>query len=68
MLAPTLPDLSKLDREALQTLLRAEHQERIATQQRLLSRESEIEHLKLLLSQMRPDAVRAQVRETRAAD
>lgn len=53
MLAPTLPDLSKLDREALQALLRAEHQERIATQQRLLSRESEIEHLKLLLSQLR---------------
>jgi transposase len=53
MLAPTLPDLSKLDREALQALLRAEHQERIATQQRLLSRKSEIEHLKLLLSQLR---------------
>src|SRR6516225_12454568 len=60
MLAPTLPDVSSLDREALQTLLLAEHQERIATQQQLLQREqqllqreSEIEHLKLLLSQLR---------------
>ncbi len=53
MLAPTLPDLSKLDREALQALPVAEHQERIATHQRLLSRECEIEHLKLLLSQLR---------------
>ena len=53
MLAPTLPDLSKLDREGLQALLLAEHRERIATQQRLLSRETEIEHLKLLLSQLR---------------
>ena len=53
MLAPTLPDLSRLDREALQALLRAEHQERIATHQQLLRREIEIEHLKLLLSQLR---------------
>jgi transposase len=53
MLAPTLPDLSKLDREALRALLLAEHQERIATHQQLLRRESEIEHLKLLLSQLR---------------
>ena len=54
MLAPTLPDLSKLDREALQALLLAEHQERIATQRAAaVRRESEIEHLKLLLSQLR---------------
>jgi hypothetical protein len=60
MLAPTLPDLSRLDREGLQTLLLAEHQERIAThqqllqrEQQLLERESEIETLKLLLSQLR---------------
>src|SRR5580692_72098 len=60
MLAPTLPDLSRLDREALQTLLLAEHQERIAThqqllqrEQQLLEREGEIETLKLLLSQLR---------------
>lgn len=53
MLAPTLPDLSQLDREALQALLLSEHQERIATQEKLLRRETEIEHLKLLLSQLR---------------
>jgi len=53
MVAPTLPDLSTLDREALQTLLLTEHQERIATHQQLLQRESEIETLKLLLSQLR---------------
>jgi transposase len=53
MLEATLPDLSKLDREALQALLLSEHQERIATHQQLLRREIEIEHLKLLLSQLR---------------
>src|ERR1700747_3475141 len=53
MLAPRLPDLSQLDREALQALLLSEHQERIATQEKLLRRETEIEHLKLLLSQLR---------------
>src|SRR6201984_682310 len=60
MLAPALPDLGTLNREALQTLLLAEHQERIATHQQLLQREqqlverdSEIETLKLLLSQLR---------------
>ena len=53
MLAATLPDLSTLDREALQAMLVAEHEERIATHARLQTRESEIEHLKLLLSQLR---------------
>src|ERR1700720_3385662 len=53
MLVPTLPDLSTLDRETLQAMLVAEHEEHIATQARLQSRESEIEHLKLLLSQLR---------------
>ena len=53
MLAPTLPDLSQLDREQLQALLLAEHQERVATHQQLLLREIEIEHLQLLLSQLR---------------
>ena len=53
MLEPTLPDLSKLDREGLRALLLAEHQERIATQKQLLQRESEIATLKLLLSQLR---------------
>jgi len=60
MLEPTLPDLSKLNREALRALLLAEHQERILTHQQLLQREqqlqqreSEIATLKLLLSQLR---------------
>jgi len=53
MLAATLPDLSTLDREALPTLLLAEHQERLATQQQLQQRDSEIETLQLLLSQLR---------------
>src|SRR5215475_15924743 len=53
MLAPTLPDLNTLVREALRRLLVAEHQERMATQQQLLQLESEIETLKLLLSQLR---------------
>jgi transposase len=41
-----------LDRAALQALLVAEHEERIATEQRLLTRESEIEHLKLLIAKL----------------
>jgi transposase len=52
MLQATLPDLSGLDREALQALLVAEHAERMATQQRLLSREQEIESLKLFLAKL----------------
>jgi len=46
MLATTLPDLNTLDRDALKTLL-------VATHERLLSRESEIEHLKLLIAKLR---------------
>jgi transposase len=42
----TLPDLDQLDREALKAMLRATHE-------RLLSRESEIENLKLLLAKLR---------------
>jgi len=53
MLATTLPDLKTLDRETLQALLVAEHEERLATHARLQSREYEIEHLKLLLAQLR---------------
>jgi transposase len=53
MVEPTLPDLSQLDRAALQALLLAEHQELIATHQQLHRREIEIENLKLLLSQLR---------------
>ncbi len=53
MLAPTLPDLNTLDREALQALLIAEHERLIATHERLLSREHEIDHLKLLIAKLR---------------
>jgi transposase len=52
MLATTLPDLKALDREALQALLLAQHDELIATRERLRSRESEIEHLKLLIAKL----------------
>jgi len=53
MLVTTLPDLNTLDREALQGLILTQHDELIATHQRLLSRESEIEHLKLLIAKLR---------------
>ena len=53
MLAPTLPDLNTLDREALKALLLSQHDELIATQERLRSRENEIEHLKLLIAKLR---------------
>jgi hypothetical protein len=46
MSTATLPDLSTLDREALKALV-------IVTHERLLSRESEIEHLKLLIAKLR---------------
>jgi hypothetical protein len=41
MLAPTLPSLSTLDRQELQTLLLAEHEERIAPHRQLLQREQQ---------------------------
>jgi transposase len=46
MTATALPDLNTLDRETLQALV-------ISTHERLLSRESEIEHLKLLIAKLR---------------
>jgi transposase len=52
MLAPTLPDLKTLDREALQALLLAEHAERLAMHERVRSHEAEIEHLKLLIAKL----------------
>jgi transposase len=48
----TLPDLNSLDAEALKAILAATHEELIATQQRLASRDHEIEHLKLLISKL----------------
>ncbi len=49
----TLPDLDRLDRESLRALLITEHQQRLATEEQLRSRESEIEHLKLLITKLR---------------
>jgi len=45
MLTTTLPDLNGLDQEALKALV-------LATHEQLLSRESEIEHLKLLIAKL----------------
>jgi transposase len=48
-----LPDLDRLDAVALKALILSQHDELVATQERLLSRESEIEHLKLLIAKLR---------------
>ncbi len=53
MLALTLPDLDQLDRDALRALVIAEHESRLASEEQLRSRESEIEHLKLLIAKLR---------------
>jgi transposase len=66
MLPAALPDLNRLDAEALRTLILTQHQDLLSTQERLTatkeqltateeqlrSRESEIEHLKLLIAQL----------------
>jgi len=52
MLTTTLPDLNGLDREALRALLVSKHDELLATHEQLQSRESEIEHLKLLIAKL----------------
>jgi hypothetical protein len=49
MAVTTLPDLKVLPAEALRALILAQHQELITKDEQLLSREREIEHLKLLL-------------------
>ena len=49
----TLPNLELLDAAGLKALILSQHDELVATQQRLLSRESEIEHLKLLIAKLR---------------
>jgi len=48
-----LPNLDLLDAAGLKALILSQHNELVATQQRLLSRESEIEHLKLLIAKLR---------------
>ena len=59
VIAPTLPDLNTLDQDALKVLIVAQHDfllaqqnELTTTQERLRSRESEIEHLKLLIAKL----------------
>jgi transposase len=49
----TLPDLELLDHAALRALLRVKQEELIATHDQLLSHQSEIEHLKLLIAKLR---------------
>ena len=48
----TLPDLNTLDADSLRALLMETHERYCTTAQRLQSRESEIEHLKLLLAKL----------------
>ena len=48
-----LPDLDQLDGGALRALIVEQHREILWQQQQLLSHQSEIEHLKLLLAQLR---------------
>src|SRR5215469_4367776 len=47
-----LPDLNKLPAEELRALILTQHQELVSKDEQLLSREREIEHLKLLLSKL----------------
>ena len=51
--ALALPDLGTLDVDALRSLLLAKHSELVAQQERLLSRDNEIEHLKLVIAKLR---------------
>jgi transposase len=59
MAGNTLPDLNRLAPEALQALIRSQHEQLLTTQdqltrtqEQLLSREREIEHLKLLIAKL----------------
>jgi transposase len=49
----TLPDLNGLDAEMLKAMLLSTHEELRNARQRLLSRDQEIEHLKLLIAKLR---------------
>jgi transposase len=48
----TLPDLNTLDHDSLKALILSQHDELAATKECLQSRESEIEHLKLLIAKL----------------
>lgn len=50
---PTLPDLSTLDPAELKALIVTQHQNLLAQQETLVSRETEIENLKLLILKLR---------------
>jgi hypothetical protein len=52
MSVAVLPDLNVLPAEALKALILAQHHQLIATHEQLLFRESEIEHLKLLITKL----------------
>jgi transposase len=52
MAVTALPDLNILSAEALRALILAQHTELLTTHEQLLSREREIEHLKLLLAKL----------------
>ena len=52
MAVSALPDLNVLPAEVLRALILAQHQELITKDEQLLSREREIEHLKLLLAKL----------------
>jgi transposase len=52
MSVAALPDLNVLPAEALKALILAQHDQLIATREQLLSRENEIEHLKLLITKL----------------
>ncbi len=49
----TLPDLSRLDQDALKTIILAQHEQSQIKDEQLLWREREIAHLKLLLAKLR---------------
>jgi 7-keto-8-aminopelargonate synthetase-like enzyme len=48
----TLPDLSRLDFDGLRALIVSQHEQLLRKDEQLLSREHEIEHLKLLIAKL----------------
>ena len=49
----TLPDLDTLDFVALKALIFSQHEQLLSKEEQLASRDSEIEHLKLLIAKLR---------------
>ena len=50
---PDLPNLDQLDPQALKALIQAQHAELLSKDKQILSRDAEIEHLKLLIAKLR---------------